>query len=274
MRRVLVTGSAGFIGWWVREELAAAGIVAVPYDRPHSVLDRATLDGCMQDVDGVINLAGVLGTSETFGAEYDAAYVNILGALNVYNSAAHYGVPVVQVGTGHKGQPNPYAITKACAEDLGLARAEYLGERIIIVRAFHAYGGGQKATAPHGPSPVRKIIPTFVCRALTGMNLEINGDGSQLIDLVHVEDVAKALVRGLSADPGAIIEAGTGKPTTVIEAARTIIEACSSTSGITFIPARLGEPEGATVVAQEPACMNAWPYLLDETVTWYRRSLQ
>lgn len=273
MKRVLVTGSGGFIGWWVTQELANAGIEPVPFDRPNSVMDKPTLAATMSQVDGVINLAGMLGTSETFGNEYDAAYVNILGAINVYDAAALFKLPVVQIGTGHKGQPNPYAITKACAEDLALARAEFLREHIVIVRAYHAYGAGQKAPAPHGPSPIRKIVPSFVCRALTGMDLEINGDGEQLIDLVHAEDVARTLVLALSADPGAIIEAGTGKPTTVLDAARTIIEVCRSTSNITFIPPRPGEPVGASVVAAEPACSNAWPYLLDETVTWYRRSL-
>jgi nucleoside-diphosphate-sugar epimerase len=128
-----------------------------------------------------------------------SSQVNILGALNVYDAAAARDIPVVQIGTGHKGQPNPYAITKACAEDLGLARAGVGGERIVVVRAFHAYGPGQKACAPHGRGTVRKIVPSMVCRALTGMPVQVNGSGDQAIDLVYVDDVAAALADALHA---------------------------------------------------------------------------
>jgi len=136
--RVLVTGSSGFIGKHLCAELTRRGHEPVPFDRPHGdVRSSVRLDfACRESGAGaVINLAGMLGTPELFGSERDAAEVNILGALNVYDAAVKRGVPVVQIGTGHKGQPNPYAITKACAEDLGLARVRWLGERVVVVRA-------------------------------------------------------------------------------------------------------------------------------------------
>ena len=120
------------------------------------------------DLGAVINLAGMLGTPELLGDERAACEVNIIGAVNVYDAAARRGIPVVQIGTGHKGQPNPYAITKACAEDLGLARARWLGEKITVVRAYHVYGPGQLPGPPHGPASVHKFFPTFACRALSG----------------------------------------------------------------------------------------------------------
>lgn len=276
MRRVLVTGSAGFIGRWVCEALARRGIEPVQYDRPYSVLDRGELDRAICGAEGVINLAGALGTAELFdgNAQRHAAEVNILGAINVYDAARVFDVPVVQIGTGHKGQPNPYAITKAAAEDIGLARARWQGERITIVRAFHAYGIGQHAPPPHGRSAVRKIIPSFVCRALTGMDIEVSGDGSQIIDLVHVGEVAEVLVDAFAVDPGSVLQAGTGKPVTVTKAALDVAHACESLTGlrsrIRFGRPRLGEPPGAVVVADAPMCPSAWPYRLSETIEWYR----
>ena len=277
MRRALVTGSAGFIGRWVGEALSTRGIEPVAFDRPNSVLDRGALANAMADVDGVINLAGVLGTPEMFGSERHAAEVNVLGAVNVYDAALARGCPVVQIGTGHKGQPNPYAITKGAAEDIGLARARYRGEPITVVRAFHVYGMGQHAPPPHGSSGVRKIIPSFVCRALTGMDLEVSGDGSQLIDLVHVSEVAEVLVYALWAPPGALLQAGTGKPMTVTKAALDVVRACEGMTGlrsrIVHAGPRMGEPPGAVVVADAPSCSNPWPYRLQETIDWYRTRL-
>jgi UDP-glucose 4-epimerase len=272
MRQILVTGGSGFIGQAVSTCLAARGDQAKVFDRPQTILRAADIDFALAGCDGVINLAGVLGTQETLGHEHHAVRVNITGALNVYDAAARRGLPVVQIGTGHKGQQNPYAITKAAAEELGLARARYRNERIVIVRAYHAYGPGQKPSPPHGKGTVRKIVPSFVCRALTNMPLEVNGAGLQEIDLVHVSEVARVLVDALDADipDGVVIEAGTGRRTSVLDAARMVIAAAKSDSRIAFKPMRDGEPFDSIVVAKDPACDRVWPYGLEETIEYYR----
>jgi UDP-glucose 4-epimerase len=273
--RVLVTGSAGFIGRAVAAELANRGWESVPFDAPQTILDMAELAAAVAGCDAVINLAGVLGTAEIIGAERHAAEVNVVGAVNVLDAAGRAGVPLVQIATGHEGQPNPYAITKRCASDLALARARWTGQPVTVVRAFHVYGPGQKPPAPHGTSPVRKIVPSFVCRALTGMPLEVWGSGRQEIDLVWVGDVARVLVDALGGPYGEVVEAGTGKATTVLEAAldvgdRVAVTVTKNHPDIRHLPMRPGEPEGAIVVATSPACLDPWPHMLDETIDWYR----
>ena len=270
--KVLVTGSSGFIGQHVAAALEAAGHTGIGFDRPGGdVRDRDRLEfACRASgAEAVINLAGVLGTPELLGSERRAAEVNILGAVGVYDVAAGLGIPVVQIGTGHKGQPNPYAITKACAEDLGLARAQWLGEQITVVRAYHVYGPGQLPGPPHGPASVHKFFPTFACRALSGLPLELCGGGGQLIDPVHVVDVAEHLVGAISGPYGTVTEAGCGKPLSVARAAREIGRVAGG-AVLDDAPQRPGEPRGAAVVAMAPACANPWPYLVAETVEWYR----
>jgi len=262
--RVLVTGGGGFIGRAVVRDLESRGHTPVVFDRPNDVRDRREVGPAVAESDAVIHLAGQLGTSETFGHEYDAAEVNILGALTVADAAERHGRPLVWIGTGHKGQPNPYAITKGCAEDLLLARGN-----VAVVRAYHAYGPGQKAFPPHGPSKVRKIMPSFICRALTGMPIQINGDGSNVIDLVHVDEVARVLVDALDGPTGVVLEAGSGTPMTVTEVAEYVLELTGSTSAIEYLPMRPGEPVGAVVVAADPLC-KPFPYGIDETVEHYR----
>lgn len=275
--KVLVTGSSGFIGQHMDAALEARGHEGVAYDRPvGDVLnpDRIEFACRMSHAEAIINLAGVLGTPELFGSEHRAVEVNILGALNVYDVAAKLGLPVVQIGTGHKGQPNPYAITKGAAEDLGLARERWLGEKITVVRAYHVYGSGQLPGPPYGPAGVHKFFPTFACRALNGEPLELCGGGGQLIDPVHVSDVAVALADAIGGPYGQVVEAGCGKPVTVAQVARDIAETTGRTPWwLLDGPGRPGEPQDAEVVATAPACRNPWPYLVPETVEWYRQWL-
>jgi len=275
--RVLLTGSSGFIGRYVQGALVRRGHQVLPFDVQNDIRDPVTVGTAMAEAEAVINLAGVLGTPELFGAEARAAEVNILGAINVYDAARDAGIPVVQIGTGHKGQPNPYAITKACAEDLGLARAQWCGEKIAIVRAYHVYGAGQIPGPPHGQAKVHKFFPTFACRALQRMPLELCGGGSQLVDPVHASDVAEVLADAVGGPYGAVTEAGCGKGVAVSTVAVDIAEAAGREPfredlGYRTAP-RPGEPPDAEVVASVPACQNAWPHLVSETVDWYRQWL-
>jgi len=271
--RVLVTGSAGFIGKAVTAEIVRRGWTVQPFDHPNTICDRDAIADATHSCDAVINLAGVLGTTELLAGDRYAVDVNISGALNVFDAAGTK--PVVQIATGHRGQLNTYAVTKACAEDLALSRAMWQHQPITVVRAFHVYGPHQKPCPPHGPATVRKIVPSFVCRALTGMPLEIWGDGKQTIDLIHVDDVAACLVDAIDGPYGHVVAAGTGIATTVLQAAQHIIDICGSTSDIVHLPMRAGEPENDHVVAEEP-CPYKWGLLsgLAATIPWYRDYLK
>ena len=140
-----------------------------------------------------------------------------------------------------------------------------------MVRAYHVYGPGQKMCAPHGKSTVRKIIPSFVARALTGMPIEVNGSGQQRVDLCYLDDVAEVIAEGLN-HSGVVLEAGTGIPSKVIDVANRVLFECGGGS-VSHLPMRIGEPEETTVVASHPLCVNPWPYKLDETIAWYRKEL-
>jgi len=120
---------------------------------------------------------------------------------------------------------------------------------------------------------VDKFFPTFACRALSGEPLELCGGGGQLIDPVHVSDVAVALADAISGPYGAVVEAGCGKPVTVAQVAADIIDATGRAAMMTAAATRAGEPQDAEVVATTPACRNPWPYLVPETVEWYRQWL-
>jgi nucleoside-diphosphate-sugar epimerase len=149
---------------------------------------------------------------------------------------------------------NPYSITKTMIERFIDMYNKNRGTKINIVRAMNAYGPRQRAVPPWGDSKVRKITPSFVCRALEDIDVEIYGDGSQVSDMVWVGDVAHALVVALEKANEDIVfpevvEVGPAKSSTVQEVAQLIIDLTGSKSKIINLPMRPGETENSIVSA-------------------------
>jgi len=174
-----------------------------------------------------------------------------MGGLNMLEAATQYDVPGVYIGVGNHWMNNSYSISKTMVERYADMYNKNRGARVNIVRAMNAYGPGQIATPPWGTSRVRKITPSFICRAMDQLPLEVYGDGSQISDMVYVGDVAKALVRAL--DAGTVfdrpVEIGPAQHTTVQKFAQMVITACGSDSEIVHLPMRPGEIPGAIVCA-------------------------
>ena len=282
MERVLVTGGKGFIGNVVCRKLTERGITPVTFDLPDFNIEfRASIKDAVAKCDGAIHLAGILGTSETMDRTIEAVRINTEGALNFILAVKAKPMKAVMISVGHHWMLNPYAITKKAAENFAfMANAEY-GTKIAVVRAYHAYGPGQKA------KPIRKIIPSFVTRALRGQPIQIFGDGSQVIDLVHVEDVAEALVRALILDHGVYdrtLEAGTGMGWTVRAAAEEVYKSMfgsNLSTSIELLPQRSGEQVGPVIAdfnldllgmpLQE---MKRFQPELPAVIHWYREHLE
>lgn len=208
MRKVGVTGGAGFIGSYVIEELQRKGYQPVVFDHHKheidgvefflgDVRDEVAMTEFAAHVDGIIHLAAVLGTQETIKNPRPAARSNLEGGLNFLEACAQYDLPGVYIAVGNWWMNNPYSITKNMIERFVHMFNKERGTRINIVRAVNAYGPRQLAAAPFAHGKVRKIIPALVCRALSGMPMELYGGGTQVSDMVYVGDVAKSLVNAL-----------------------------------------------------------------------------
>lgn len=267
MRKVGITGGGGFIGTYVCEELLSRGYTPVIMDRQDK---KNYIDGCefflgdVQDevamtefaahVDGLIHLAACLGTQETIRNPRPAARTNLFGGLNFLEAVAQYNIPGVYIAVGNHWMNNPYSITKNMIERFTFMYNKDRGTRVNIVRAVNAYGPRQSVAAPFGSSKVRKITPSFVCRALTNQPIEIYGDGQNISDMVYVGDVAKALVSALEkAEQGKVfheaVECGPEQSHTVKEVAELIIKLADSKSEIVHLPMRPGEQAGVDVTA-------------------------
>ena len=280
--KVLVTGGSGFIGWHVCRELSRRGDQAVPLDRVAgegtSILaDVRDADAVHQAVfaaDGVIHLAGVLGTQETVANPRPAFSTNIDGSINVFEACTALRKPAVYIAVGNHWMNNPYSISKTAIERLAFMYNKERGARIAVVRGMNAYGPRQKA------GPVRKIIPTFILAALAGKPLLVYGDGEQRMDMVYVADLAGILVDALVLNHGcydSAFEAGTGIAPTVNQIAAAVIAATGSKSQIEHSPMRPGEEDHSTVVADFTTLAPLFRYTfsslavgLPPTVEWYK----
>ena len=264
--KTLVTGGAGFIGRAVCQELLNSLHEPVILDHRRGftgygvvlgdIRDETSVNEAVAHVDGVIHLAGVLGTQETIGNPFPAAETNIFGGLNVLQACAQYGVPLVNIAVGNHFEQNTYSITKTTVERFTRMYARDRGLQVCSVRAYNAYGPGQAAAQPYGTSRVRKIIPSFISRALHGETIQVYGDGSQVMDMIYVDDVARCLVTALErigSLTGATYSAGTGRRTTVAEIAKAVQSEVEQQAGVTaaieHLDMRPGETPGSEVLA-------------------------
>lgn len=308
--KIGVTGAAGFIGGHVIEAAVQRGHSVVVFDHAgrlapnldltYNGTDWASYDivtrfmGDVRDdvamcelaahVDGVIHLAACLGTQETIANPRPATMTNVQGGLNFLEAITQYDIPGVYIGVGNHGALNTYSIAKTVIEEyVAMFNAER-GTRCNIVRLVNAVGPRQSVAPPYGSAKVRKIGPSFICRALLGDPIEIYGDGEQVSDLVAVQDGAEALVRALEAARGGdvfdrAVEVGTVQSHTVNEVAAEVLHATGSASEIVHVPMRPGEKPGAVITADlstlglvgmDPARLKTMPEIIDGTAAWFR----
>lgn len=275
--KLLITGGNGFIGTHVVEHATEVEHSPIVFDRANSqqpsyfgdIRDSTHVTEAAAHVDGVIHLAGVLGTQETIDNPRPAVETNILGGLNVLEACRQYQLPLVYIAVGNHWMDNPYSISKTTVERFCKMYRNEHDLNVSVVRVMNCYGPGQVPAAPYGPSRVRKILPSFICRALVGEPLEVYGDGNQIMDVVHVHDAARSLVGALGKN--ADFECGTGYPTTVNEIAETVLDYCGG-GQIVHLPMRPGEPDGSRVLAARAGNSTTIDFKdgIKQTVEWYR----
>ena len=235
--KVLVTGSAGFIGAYVTAELRDRGHRVTPFDRPDGdVRDLETVLAACRGQDAVIHLAGVLGTSELFARAHLAVDVNITGTLNVLGACVTAGARYTGI-TMPRVFPSVYTATKTAARELERAYHHAYGLPVSRIRAFNAYGPGQK----HGPGHPQKIIPAFAAAAWAGQPIPVWGDGEQTVDLIHAADLARLLADAVASGDDVTIDGGTGQAMTVNQVASMVLDITGSRAGVTRLPMRPGE---------------------------------
>lgn len=240
--KVVVTGGAGFIGSRVVAELARRGHTPIPFDRRDG---KDILTDPLPGADAVIHLAGVLGTAELFDTPELAIDMNMKGTNAVLRQCAHHSMRYVGI-TMPDAFPSIYTATKIGAARLATAWHHAEGVPVSHVRAFNAFGEGQK----FGDGHPQKIVPTFASCGWRGQSLPIWGSGEQTVDLVYVDDVARMLCDAILFGDDDTFDAGTGTSLTVVEVARRVLEVTGGPSLLHLLPMRKGEPEHTVIAAK------------------------
>lgn len=268
MHKIFVSGGGGFIASHVIEELESKGYKVVTNMRylPSEPLyylkdvdvyfvdnrDEIGIRQIIEKVDGVINLAGILGTKNV--KDWKTFYENnVFGSWSVMNACMTYGTPMVQIAVGNHFETNLYSNTKTAVERDVIMNAKYNGLKANVVRGLNAYGERQKV------KNTGKIIPTFVTNALEDKPIPVYGgkDKCGIMDMIYVKDLASILVEVLELTDtdgyqNQVFEAGSGVGYSTYDIAQLIVELTGSKSKIQEPEMRKGESNRSEVVAQNP----------------------
>jgi UDP-glucose 4-epimerase len=209
--RVLVTGSAGFIGTHVSRGLVADGFEVTGYDQTPTAepgvdpvvgdfLDLKSLTKAVGGHDIIVHI-GAIGDVYLAATNPElAAAVNVTGSANIALAAEAAGARIVYASTWevygdpvyepvderHPCEPDhPYNITKLGGERMLIAADRLRDVPVIALRLGTAYGLGMR------PNSVFEI---FIDKARKGEPITIQGDGSQGRQFTHARDIAKAFV--------------------------------------------------------------------------------
>jgi UDP-glucose 4-epimerase len=260
LRRVLVTGGAGFIGSHLVERLLSSGYDVTVLDnlatgrREYVPADAILVEGDVEDralvdevfagerFDAVFHVAGQASISRSFTAPEVDLGTNVLGTLNVLrgcvdsgvrrlvnaSSMTIYGEPE-QVPTAENAACIPvsyYGVTKYAAERY----VQITGERpdvdlaVTSLRMFNVFGERQSISNPY-----QGVLAIFIGNVLRGEPLTIHGDGKQTRDFVYIGDVVDAWLRVLDEPEafGATFNVGSGRETSVNELADAVLASFS-----------------------------------------------
>ena len=213
-RRVLVTGVAGFIGSNLAVRLLAEGYqVAGIDDLSQGVIEQVPsgvefhrLDVRSPDIyrlfhgiDAVFHLAAKNCIADCQVAPVDAASINVVGTVNVFeaarragtsrvihaeSSALYEGVSELPTNESSIAARSIYAVTKLAGSEFAAAYRRYHNLNMTALRYFCVYGPRQDYRRTIPP-----VMSAFIIKLLRGERPTIYGSGEKRRDFVYVDDV-------------------------------------------------------------------------------------
>jgi len=272
IKRVLVTGGAGFIGSLLCERLLAAGHQVICLDNFFTgtreniqpLLGNKNFELIRHDitlpifleVDRVFNLACPASPIYYQYNSIKTLKTNILGTLNMLGLAKRvkarilhastsevYGDPQVHPQTeDYWGHVNPIGIRSCYDEGKRAAETlmmDYKREQNVdskIIRIFNTYGPNMRADDG-------RVVSNFIVQALTGQDITIYGAGKQTRSFCYVDDLVDVMLKMMEKDnfSGPV---NTGNPVefTILELAEKVVEMTDSKSKLVFKPLPQDDP--------------------------------
>lgn len=274
MKRILVTGGAGFVGSHLCKRLLEEGNEVICLDNyftgnKNNILELLSnpffelvrhdiIHPYYAEVDEIYNLACPASPQHYQHNPIKTIKTSVLGAINILGLAKRVGAKVLQASTSevygdpsvhpqaeqYWGNVNPVGIRscydegKRCAETLFMDYHNQNNVAIKIVRIFNTYGPNMN------PSDGR-VVSNFIVQALKGEDITIYGDGMQTRSFQYVDDLVEGMIRMMSSNNDFLGPVNLGNPNefTMIELAEHVIKLTKSNSKIIFMDLPKDDPK-------------------------------
>ncbi len=265
MKRVLITGAAGFLGSHLCDRFLAEGFYVIGMDnlitgdlkniehlndngnfefKFHDVTEYVNVDN---DLDYILHFASPASPIDYLKIPIQTLKVGALGTHNLLGLAKKkqariliastsevYGDPLIHPQTeeyyGNVNTIGPrgvYDEAKRFQESITMAYHRFHGLETRIVRIFNTYGPRMRLNDG-------RVIPAFMGQALRGENLTVFGDGSQTRSFCYVDDQVEGIYRLLMSDYSLPVNIGNPNEISILDFAEEIIKLTNSNQKIIF----------------------------------------
>ena len=273
MKRILVTGGAGFLGSHLCKRLLEEGNEVICLDNYFTGSKRNIIplmnnpyfetirhDVCtpyFAEVDEIYNLACPASPVHYQHNAIKTVKTSVMGALNMLGLAKRLNIKILQASTSEVygdptvhpqpegywgnvnciGERSCYDEGKRCAETLFVNYHKQNNVKVKIARIFNTYGPNMH------PSDGR-VVSNFIVQALQNKDITVAGDGSQTRSFQYVDDLIEGFVRLMATEDEFIGPVNIGNPGefTILQLAEKVIELTASRSKIVYVPLPSDDP--------------------------------
>ncbi len=273
MKKILVTGGAGFIGTHLCERLLNEGNEVICMDNYFTgskrnithLLDNPYFELIRHDitspyyveVDEIYNLACPASPIHYQYNPIKTIKTSVIGAVNMLGLAKRIKAKILQASTSevygdpemhpqteqYWGHVNPigrracYDEGKRCAETLFMDYYYQNKVKIKIVRIFNTYG-------PKMHPNDGRVVSNFIMQALSNKDITIYGKGSQTRSFQYVDDLLNGMIKMMDTSDNVTGPVNLGNPEefTILQLAEKVIELTGSKSKMVFKPLPEDDP--------------------------------
>jgi UDP-glucose 4-epimerase len=261
MRKVLITGSAGYIGQHLKRLLADSGYEVSGFDcvkgetYQGDVRIPSTLSRVNELYDTVIHLAALVRVNESIEMPYDYYDTNLNGTYNVMNHLRYTNF--IYASTGAATMMNsPYALSKKCAEDVVVTKCP---TPYTIFRFYNVTGRKYDINPTNPDGLFYNLLKAEQTGKFSIFGSDYNtDDGTAIRDYVHVMDICRAIEKAIVEPSNQIENLGTGIGYSVKEIADTFRKSNSVKFDIEYLPRRTGDAERTVLDKPSTYMLNSY----------------
>jgi UDP-glucuronate decarboxylase len=310
MKKILVTGGAGFLGSHLCDRLVAQGHHVLCVDNYFTgskkniehLLSKSNFEVIRQDVcfplyvevDEIYNLACPASPRYYQQDPIQTTKTSIIGAYNLLGLAKRTGAKILQASTSeiygdpevhpqpesYWGNVNPIGIRscydegKRAAETLFFDYHRQHGVRIKVMRIFNTYG-------PRMAVDDGRVVSNFIVQALKDEDITIYGDGTQTRSFCYVDDLIDGMMSLMASDDTVTGPINMGNPGefTMLELADMVIKMTGSKSQVVYMPLPGDDPKQRRPNITQASTLLGWtPNIALEqgikpTIDYFRKEL-